>query len=52
MKDKFKLGKKSRGCAISNIYDPVVKVAMQILARKVMQNYPADEVSTPIVTLA
>jgi len=36
MKEKFKLVKKLRGYAISSIYDPVVKVAMQILAGKVM----------------
>jgi len=52
MKEKFKLVKKPRGYAISSICDPAVKVAMQILARKVMRKCCADEVSMPVVTLA
>ena len=36
MKKKFKLEKKKRGYAISNINNSVVKVAINILARKLM----------------
>jgi len=37
MKEKFKLVKKPHGCTISSICYPAVKVAMQILAGKVMR---------------
>jgi len=36
MKEKFKLLKKLCGYTISSIYDPMVKVATQLLAGKVM----------------
>ena len=36
MKEKFKLVKKPRGYTVSSICDPTVKVAMQIIAWKVM----------------
>ena len=52
MKEKFTLVKKPLGYAISSINDLVVKVATQILARKVMRKCHADEVSAPIVALA
>lgn len=37
IKEKFMLVKKSRGYTISNICDPALKVATQILVGKVMQ---------------
>lgn len=52
MKEKFKLVKKPRGYAIFNICDPAVKVAMQILARKVTRKCHTDEVLAPVVALA
>lgn len=51
MKEKFILVKKPRGYAISSIYAPTVKVAMQILVGKVMWKCHANEVVTPVVTL-
>lgn len=42
MKEKFKLVKKLRGYAISSISDPVVEVAMQILAGMVMRKCCAE----------
>lgn len=51
MKDKLKLMKKPRGYAISSIYDPMVKVATQILARKFMQKFHTDEVLTPVIAI-
>ena len=52
MKKKFKLMKKLQGYAISSIYDCMVKVAMYILARKVMWKCRADEVMTLAIALA
>lgn len=52
MKEKFNLMKKLHGYAISSIYDPAVKVATQILARKLMRKCHVDEVSEPVVTFA
>lgn len=52
MKEKFKLVKKPRGYATFRIFDPIVKVATQILAGKVMWKCHIDEVSVPIVMLA
>jgi len=52
MKEKFKLLKKLQGYAISSICDPMVKVAMQILAGKVMRKCCVDEVSTLVFALA
>lgn len=52
MKEKFKLVKKLPRSAISSIYDPAVKVATQILVDKVMRKCHADDVPTPVVTLA
>jgi len=52
MKENFKLVTKLHGYAISNICDPAVKVAMHILAGKMMRKFHADEVSTLVVTLA
>ncbi len=52
MKDKFKLVKKPCGYSITLIIDPMVKVATQILASKVMRKCRADEVPTPMVSLA
>ena len=51
MKEKFKLVKKPRGYAISSISDPVVKVATQILAGKVMRKCHTDEVPVLVVAL-
>lgn len=52
MKEKFKLVKKLRRYAISNIYDPTVKVAKQILAGKVMRKCHVDEVPVLVIALA
>ena len=52
MKAKYKLEKKKRGYAISNIKDKAVRVATQILAGKVMHKCRADEVLTLVVELA
>ena len=52
MKEKLKMVKKPRGDAISSICDPVVKVAMHILARKVMRKCCIDEVLAPMIALA
>lgn len=52
MKEKLKLVKKSRRYVISSICDPIVKVAMQILTRKVMRKCHANEVPIPVVALA
>lgn len=52
MKKKFKLEKKKRGYSISNINNPTVKVAMQILEGKVMQKCHVDEVPMPVIVLA
>lgn len=51
IKEKFKLMKKPRGYAIWSICDLAIKVAMQILAGKVMRKCHVDEVPTPIVAL-
>lgn len=52
MKKKFKLEKKKRGYAISNINNPVIKVTMQILVGKVIRKCYTDEVPTLVVALA
>ena len=52
MKDKFKLVKNLRGYSISSITDPTVKVAIHILAGKIMRKGHADEVPLPVVSLA
>jgi len=49
MKEKFKLVKKLRGYAISSISDPIVKVAMRILARKVKRKCFIDEVPKSVI---
>ena len=51
MKEKFKLVKKLRGYAISNIYDPAVKVATHILVGKVMRKCRIDDVLAPVIAL-
>jgi len=51
MKEKCKLVKKLPGYAISSICDPTVKVAMKILASKVMRKCRADEVPMPVIAL-
>jgi len=51
MKKKFGLLNKLRGYPITIISDRAVKMATQILARKVMQNCHSDEVRIPIVAL-
>lgn len=52
MKEKFKLVKNPRGYAITNICEPVIKVATQKLVGKVMRKYRTDEVLTPTIALA
>ena len=52
MKAKYKLEKKKRGYAISNIKDKGVRVATQLLAGKVMRKCRADEVPAPVIALA
>jgi len=51
MKTKYKLEKKKRGYAISNIKDKGVHVATQILANKIMRKCCADEVTVPVFAL-
>lgn len=51
MKEKCKLVKEPWDYAILIICDPVVMVAMQILAGKVMRKCRIDEVSVPVVAL-
>lgn len=52
MKTKYKLEKRKRGNAISSIKDKVVLAATQILTRKVMRKYRADEVPVLVVASA
>ena len=52
MKTKYKLEKKKRGYAISNIKDKADHIATQILAGKVMRKCRADEIPAPVVALA
>ena len=52
MKKKYKLENKKRGYTISSLKDKVVRVATQILARKVMCKCRAEELPTPMVALA
>jgi len=52
MKKNYKLEKKKRGYAISNIKEKAIRVAIQILAGKVMRKCHADEVPAPVVALA
>ena len=51
IKDKFKLAKKPHGYSISSRTNPAIKVATQILARKIMRKWRVDEVLTPVVSL-
>lgn len=52
MKKKYKLEKKKRGYAISNIKEKLVHVVTQILVGRVMRKCRANEVSTSVVALA
>lgn len=52
MKDKFKLVNKPRKYSISSTTDLSVKVATQILARKIMRKCRVDDLSTLVVSLA
>jgi len=52
MKKKLKLEKKKRVYAISSINNLVVKVATQILVRKVMRKCRVDEVLVLVIALA
>jgi len=52
MKKKYKLEKKKRGYAISNINIKAVKAVTQILVSKVMHKCHVDEVPTPMVALS
>jgi len=52
MKRKYKLAKKKWGYAISSMSDKAVKVAIQILADKVMRKCCRDEVPALVVALA
>lgn len=51
MKKKYGLVNKSCSYAITRIFDPVVKVATQILIRKVTRKRHSDEVTAPITAL-
>jgi len=51
MKAKFKFEKKKWGYSISNINNPTVKVATQILVGKVMWKCHADEVLVLMIAL-
>jgi len=51
MKKTFNLVKNSHDYAITSICDTAVKVAMQILAGKVMRKCRADEVPIPVIAL-
>lgn len=51
MKAKYKLEKKKRGYAISNIKDKGVHIETQLLACKVMRKCRDDEVPMPVVAL-
>jgi len=50
MKEIFKLVKKPHGYSIS-ITNPIVQVATQTLARKVMRKFHVDKVLAPIISL-
>lgn len=52
MKEKFKLVKKLCGYSIASITNLVVKIAMQILAGKVMRKCRAEEVPMLVISLA
>jgi len=52
MKVKYKLEKKKRGYAISNIKEKWVRVATQLLAGKVMRKCHTNEVPALVVALA
>ena len=52
MEDKFKIVEKLCEYLITSITDLVVKVSTYILASKVMRKCRADEVPTPVVSLA
>ena len=52
MKKKYKLEKKKRGYVISDIKDKGVRIATQLLAKKVMRKCRGDEVLAPVVALA
>jgi len=52
MKKKFELLKKLRGYSITSITYPVMQIAMQILAGKVMRKRRTDEVLVPVISLA
>lgn len=52
MKKKYKLENKKRGDAICNINEKLVRLATQILARKVMRKCYVDEVPVLVVALA
>ena len=52
MKKKYKLAKKKRGYAISNINNKAVKVVTQILESKAMCKCWVDEVPMSVLALA
>lgn len=52
MKDKFKLTKKPLKYSICSITDPVIKVATQFLARKIMRKCHTDEVQDTICVIS
>lgn len=51
MKEKLKLVEKPQVYSILSIYNPAVKVVMQILVGKVMRKCHIDEVPTLVITL-
>jgi len=52
MKKKFKVTNKPNSYAITDIIDPTIKVAMQILVGNIMRKCHANKVSAPVVALA
>ena len=52
MNDKFKLVNIPCGYLITSIIDPTVKVATQILAKKLMRKCRTEEVPKPVILLA
>lgn len=52
MKEKFNFVKNLCGCCITSIIDPAIKVATQILARKVKRKFHTNKVSTLVVSFS
>lgn len=52
MKAKYKLEKQKQGYVIASIKYQGVRIATQLLARKLMRKFNADEVLAPIIVRA